>query len=76
MLHDLNQIVEHVSRLQEVDTTAASNAGQSLGAHNREAASLVLREDRVTPSLSHEDAMRNAPDTDGTYFRVPKVIER
>ena len=28
------------------------------------------------PSLPHEVALENAPDSDGTFFRVPKVIER
>jgi Asp-tRNA(Asn)/Glu-tRNA(Gln) amidotransferase C subunit len=27
-------------------------------------------------SLPHEEAMKNAPETDGTFFVVPKVIER
>lgn len=30
----------------------------------------------VKRSLPREDAMRNAPDTDGAHFKVPKVIER
>lgn len=32
------------------------------------------REDRVTPSLHRQEALRNAPDTDGTYVRVPPVL--
>jgi aspartyl-tRNA(Asn)/glutamyl-tRNA(Gln) amidotransferase subunit C len=32
------------------------------------------REDRVTPSLRRQEALRNAPDTDGTYVRVPPVL--
>ena len=31
---------------------------------------------RVKRSLPREDAVRNAPDTDGAHFKVPKVIER
>jgi Asp-tRNA(Asn)/Glu-tRNA(Gln) amidotransferase C subunit len=30
----------------------------------------------LRPSLPHEEAMQNAPETDGTFFEVPKVIER
>lgn len=34
-----------------------------------------LREDVVRPSLSREDVLANAPDADGVYFIVPKVVE-
>jgi len=36
----------------------------------------VLREDSVRPSLDRAKVMATAPETDGTYFKVPKVIER
>ena len=36
----------------------------------------VLREDELRGSVSTEAALRNAPDQDGTYFRVPKVIRK
>jgi Asp-tRNA(Asn)/Glu-tRNA(Gln) amidotransferase C subunit len=32
--------------------------------------------DGLRKSLPHDVAMKNAPDTDGTFFEVPKVIER
>jgi aspartyl-tRNA(Asn)/glutamyl-tRNA(Gln) amidotransferase subunit C len=35
-----------------------------------------LRPDEIAPSLSREQVMAAAPDTDGAFFRVPKVIER
>jgi aspartyl-tRNA(Asn)/glutamyl-tRNA(Gln) amidotransferase subunit C len=35
----------------------------------------VFREDAAVQRITHEDALRNAPDADGDYFRVPKVIE-
>jgi aspartyl-tRNA(Asn)/glutamyl-tRNA(Gln) amidotransferase subunit C len=35
-----------------------------------------LRPDEIAPSLSREQVMACAPDTDGVFFRVPKVIER
>jgi aspartyl-tRNA(Asn)/glutamyl-tRNA(Gln) amidotransferase subunit C len=37
---------------------------------------LRLRPDEIAPSLSREQVMACAPDTDGVFFRVPKVIER
>jgi aspartyl-tRNA(Asn)/glutamyl-tRNA(Gln) amidotransferase subunit C len=36
----------------------------------------VQREDALRPCLPHESAVQNAPDTDGTFFKVPKVIEK
>jgi aspartyl-tRNA(Asn)/glutamyl-tRNA(Gln) amidotransferase subunit C len=35
----------------------------------------VLREDVVVQTISHEDALRNAPKSDSDFFRVPKVID-
>lgn len=36
----------------------------------------VLREDEVEGSVSREEALKNAPDHDGIYFKVPKVIKK
>ena len=35
----------------------------------------VLREDVVVQTISHEEALRNAPKSDSDFFRVPKVID-
>ena len=35
----------------------------------------VWREDTVNHQLDRRDALRNAPDSDGTFFKVPKVID-
>ena len=42
----------------------------------REAMTPHLRPDEIVPSLNREQVMAAAPDTDGAFFRVPKVIER
>jgi aspartyl-tRNA(Asn)/glutamyl-tRNA(Gln) amidotransferase subunit C len=34
------------------------------------------REDELLPCLPREDALQNAPETDGSFFKVPKVIEK
>jgi aspartyl-tRNA(Asn)/glutamyl-tRNA(Gln) amidotransferase subunit C len=36
----------------------------------------ALREDRVVPSLDRQRVMACAPESDGVFFKVPKVIER
>jgi aspartyl-tRNA(Asn)/glutamyl-tRNA(Gln) amidotransferase subunit C len=35
----------------------------------------VFREDRPRPSLSQEEALRNAPDKKDRFFKVPRIIE-
>jgi aspartyl-tRNA(Asn)/glutamyl-tRNA(Gln) amidotransferase subunit C len=35
----------------------------------------VMRDDEVRPSLDREDALANAPEREGAYFRVPRIIE-
>jgi len=83
MLRDLNSILEYVDRLNQLDTTSvppmtqvsAIMGGSELGS----APMRTGREDIVEglrKSLPHEIALANAPDSDGAFFRVPKVIER
>lgn len=86
MLRDLNSILEFVDRLNELDTTKVEPMAQvsdrygvdvSLEASKRFA--YAMREDikeGLRPSLPHDEALANAPETDGTFFEVPKVIER
>ena len=77
MLKDLNSILEHIDRLNELDTShvepmaqVASRCGQ--GAQGSE----VMRADKPGVCLPHEEALRNAPKSDGVFFKVPRVIER
>lgn len=83
MLKDLNSILAHVERLDQLDTTnveptaqIASGYGARSEVDGREMLAYTLRPDEPNPSLPHDEAMRNAPETDGTFFKVPKVIER
>ncbi len=64
----LESILEYVAKIGEVDTTGVEPMAHALPLHN------VLRADVVEPSLSLEQVLRNAPDTDGPFFKVPKVI--
>lgn len=83
MLRDLNAILGHVAQLNELDTrdvppmTQVNAVMQGDGNHTGAVeAGNVLREDSVRPSLDRAKVMAAAPETDGTYFKVPKVIER
>jgi len=83
MVRDLNSILEHVDKLQQLDTSNVGPMAQVSDRYGVDATkqgadrfAYAMREDEPRPSLAHEDAMRNAPETDGVYFKVPKVIEK
>ena len=75
MLRDLNSVLDYFAQLNELDTTSVPPMEQVAG-HLTEGAAQHLRLDEVAPSLNRERVMSCAPDTDGIFFRVPKVIER
>ncbi len=65
----LSSILTYVETLNRVDTTDVEPTSHVIPMQN------VLREDAVKPSLPHEAALGNAPDSDAGCFRVPKIIE-
>jgi aspartyl-tRNA(Asn)/glutamyl-tRNA(Gln) amidotransferase subunit C len=69
---DLNSILEYIDRLNELDTSNVPPMAQAVAGGAADA----LRADELHPSLPREAALENAPDTDGVFFRVPKVIEK
>ena len=78
MQRDLNNILGHVAQLQELNTEgvpAMSQVTEMLGAEV-DAAGIELRPDVVRPSVDRKLVMAQAPETDGRFFKVPKVIER
>jgi aspartyl-tRNA(Asn)/glutamyl-tRNA(Gln) amidotransferase subunit C len=74
MLRDLNAILDYVAELNELDTSGVAPLAQ-VGEHEG-AATAALRTDRLEPSLNRAVVMAEAPETDGAFFKVPKVIER
>ncbi len=83
MLKDLNSILGYIERLNQLDTSnvepmaqVASRYGTAKDATVGEAFAYAMRPDELVPCLPHDEAMKNAPQTDGTFFKVPKVIER
>jgi aspartyl-tRNA(Asn)/glutamyl-tRNA(Gln) amidotransferase subunit C len=78
MQRDLNAILGHIAELNELDTTgvpAMAQVGEMLGAE-AELKGANLRVDAVRPSLDRKAVMAAAPESDGRFFKVPKVIER
>jgi aspartyl-tRNA(Asn)/glutamyl-tRNA(Gln) amidotransferase subunit C len=86
MVRDLNSILEYVDRLSELDTTNVPPMAVGFGAAAAGAVQPSMnsqpdafRDDvaqGLRESLPHDEALANAPDSDGTFFLVPKVIER
>ncbi|MGD1025191.1 MAG: Asp-tRNA(Asn)/Glu-tRNA(Gln) amidotransferase subunit GatC [Candidatus Sulfotelmatobacter sp.] len=86
MVRDLNSILDYIDRLNQLDTSDVEPMTQVSdryrvddSKHGTERFAYAYRDDVVEglrKSLSQEAALANAPDADGTFFRVPKVIER
>ena len=70
---DLDGILEHMDRLNEVDTTGVEPMSQVLF---QAADTSTLRADLPVPPLGNADALANAAQPGAGYFKVPKVIER
>jgi aspartyl-tRNA(Asn)/glutamyl-tRNA(Gln) amidotransferase subunit C len=64
----LESILGYVAKIGEVDVSGVEPMAHALPLHN------VFREDVVEPSLPLDKVLMNAPETDGPFFKVPKVI--
>jgi aspartyl-tRNA(Asn)/glutamyl-tRNA(Gln) amidotransferase subunit C len=65
---ELGDILTYIEKLNELDTSNVEPMMHAMQLTN------VFREDVVEPSLPREDALKNAPNTDGEYFLVPRVL--
>jgi aspartyl-tRNA(Asn)/glutamyl-tRNA(Gln) amidotransferase subunit C len=70
---DLDGILQHMDRLNEVDTTGVEPMSQVLFEAGETA---TLRADLPVPPLDNQAALANAPQPGAGYFKVPIVIER
>jgi aspartyl-tRNA(Asn)/glutamyl-tRNA(Gln) amidotransferase subunit C len=64
----LESILEYVAKIGQVDVSGVEPMAHALPLAN------VLREDVVQPALPVEKVLQNAPQTDGPFFKVPKII--
>jgi aspartyl-tRNA(Asn)/glutamyl-tRNA(Gln) amidotransferase subunit C len=74
MVRDLNSILEYVAQLSELDTSQMEPLAQVTELMQAERGR--LRGDVLAPSLDRATVLSQAPETDGVFFKVPKVIER
>ena len=78
MARDLDAMLGYVAQLNELDTSAVEPMAQVAEVLGEEpkGAGEDLRRDEVKPSVDRASVMAEAPETDGRFFKVPKVIER
>jgi len=86
MVRDLNSILGHVDSLNELDTKdvppmaqVSDRYGLDESKQGSERFAYATRDDvheGLRKSFAREVALANAPESDGTFFKVPKVIER
>jgi aspartyl-tRNA(Asn)/glutamyl-tRNA(Gln) amidotransferase subunit C len=65
----LGNILGYIEKLKEVDVRGVEATAHAFPMVN------VTRPDAVSPSLSNEEALRNAPAQAGGLFIVPKIVE-
>ncbi len=69
MTGELASILDAVSSLQEVDTSAVVPTNHAVPLEN------VMRRDEQKPGLSRDEAVANGPDVVQSFFRVPRIME-
>ncbi|MEP6681416.1 MAG: Asp-tRNA(Asn)/Glu-tRNA(Gln) amidotransferase subunit GatC [Chloroflexota bacterium] len=70
MQTQLSRILEAIEQLRDVDTSAVGPTAQVIALEN------VMRDDVSRPGLSRDAALANAPQREGTFLRVPTVLEQ
>jgi aspartyl-tRNA(Asn)/glutamyl-tRNA(Gln) amidotransferase subunit C len=70
----IDEILEYIGKLDELDTSQVEPMAQVLA--DDQTADATLREDIVVPCNVAGEVLKQAPDPEAPYFRVPKVIER
>ncbi|MHC4271393.1 MAG: Asp-tRNA(Asn)/Glu-tRNA(Gln) amidotransferase subunit GatC [Planctomycetota bacterium] len=65
----LSAIIDYVEKMNELDTANVEPLAHCLPIHN------VFRLDEPKGSLGTEKVLSNAPQTDGDFFKVPKILD-
>jgi aspartyl-tRNA(Asn)/glutamyl-tRNA(Gln) amidotransferase subunit C len=65
----LGQILGYIAKLNELDISQVEPTAHAVPLIN------VTRPDEVRPSISNEEALRNAPAKANGLFIVPKIVE-
>ena len=70
MQSDMNKMLSFVEKINALDLDGVEPLAYMSDEVN------VFRKDEVKQDISHDEALKNAPDKDTDYFRVPKVIKK
>lgn len=70
LAQDLGAILDYVKKLDKLDTSKVEPTSHVLNMEN------VFRTDEVKPSNTAQKALEHAPQTDGHFFKVPKIVQR
>lgn len=65
----LSDILTYVEELDELDLTDVEPMAHAVPLHN------VFRKDEAKPSLDRDEALRNGPEVENGYFKVPRVVQ-
>ncbi len=66
----LSETLDYVKQLEEIDTKGVEPTSQVTGLEN------VFREDETAPSLSQEEALKNAKSQYNGFFKVKAILEQ
>lgn len=69
LMSDMESIIGFADKLNELDTEGVVPTAHAIPMQN------AFRADEVTPSYPREEILKNAPDSDGDGFLIPKVVE-
>ena len=64
----MNSILDYAAMLNEIDTHDVVPTAHAVQLYN------VLREDEVSPSMDQEKVLKNAPEAEDGFFRVPRIV--
>ncbi|MFA5555339.1 MAG: Asp-tRNA(Asn)/Glu-tRNA(Gln) amidotransferase subunit GatC [Phycisphaerae bacterium] len=65
----LGSILEYVEKMNELDTSNVEPLAHCLPVNN------IFRPDEINESLCSEKTLANAPDCEGEFFKVPKILD-
>lgn len=65
----LGAILGYVEKMNELETDDVEPLAHCLAIDN------VFRADEIKPSLGTDRALANAPERDGPFFKVPKILD-
>lgn len=70
IINDMNKMLDFVDQLQELNTDNVEPLIHMSEEFN------VLREDENVKTINQDEALKNAPSKDSTYFKIPKVLDK